>query len=395
MRPASVAPALLPVLVMAACGVAGAGDADLVERVDSAGVEHVRNLAPERPLPWRFERTLTLGGVDEGPQAFGALSAELVGTDDAGRIYVADATAHVIHVFDAEGTHIRAMGGRGGGPGEFQFVAAFAVAGDGTARLADFSKGGIVAFGPDGETLPEIPLDGFPGSRLRSVGDGFANVLTRQADAESDTRRELLVVEPGDTTSIAVQVDELEPGFTQLPDCPIGLRIPPLLAPSLQWDARGGRIAVTDDAEYAIDVWERDEASGWRQVRRVMRALPLIPSTVEIAAAEYPDSFRIRGGNARCAIGPIEIAETLGYADVAPHVQALALAPGGTLWIRHRTADDDVTRIDVFDPDGTYIGTLPAGSPFPAAFRGPDEIVSVEKDELDRPLVVVSRIVRP
>jgi DNA-binding beta-propeller fold protein YncE len=371
-----------------------AGDAGPVERVDSAGLTLVRNRAPERPLEWRFERVLTLGGVDEGPEAFARLGAESVGVDDAGNLYVADGANHRVRVFDASGAPVREMGGRGAGPGEFEFMGAFAVAGDGAIRVADFSKNGLVAFGPQGDTQPLIALPGFSGPRLRFVDGALANVITPpRTSPDTTVRARLAVLEADDTIALVIAPPGPRVEMKELPRCPIRVAFPPLLAPSLEWDARGGRIAVADGVDYAVGIWERG-ADGWRQVRRVTRALPLLPATLEIAAAEYPDSFRIRGGSASCAIGPIEIAETLGYAEVAPHVKDVALAPDGALWVRHRTGDEDVTRIDVFDAGGAYLGTLPGDAPFPAAFRGSGEIVTVEADELDRPLVVVWSVLR-
>ena len=50
-------------------------------------------------------------------------------------------------------------------------------------------------------------------------------------------------------------------------------------------------------------------------------------------------------------------------------------------------------QIDVFNADREYLGTLPAGAPgMPAAF-GPDGlVVHLERDELDVPTLVVSRL---
>ena len=50
-------------------------------------------------------------------------------------------------------------------------------------------------------------------------------------------------------------------------------------------------------------------------------------------------------------------------------------------------------QIDVFNADREYLGTLPAGAPgMPAAF-GPDGlVVHLERDELDVPTFVVSRL---
>lgn len=385
---------LLPaILIAAACAGTGADDDDLVERVDSAGVTLIRNHAPERPLDWSFEPVLTIGGVDEGPEAFAGLGAESVATDAAGRIYVADGGNYRVKVFDTDGELMREMGSEGGGPGEFAFVGAFDAGPDGTAFVVDFSKRGLVGFDSAGVILPLRVMDGFPGSRLRVLENAFAVVTTPMRESPEDTTRARLRIHHGvDSTVIATEPDMAPAEFVQLPNCPISLRVPPLLSPRLIWDARGDRLALTGDASYSLAFWERDPAGRWRLARRVSRELAPIAATVEIAAAEYPDSFRIRAGSTRCSIAPVEVAEALGFADTAPHVKDIALAPDGTLWVLHRTADDDVTRIDVFAPDGAYLGTLPADAPFPAAFRGSDEIVSVERDDLDRPIVVVQRI---
>jgi hypothetical protein len=84
----------------------------------------------------------------------------------------------------------------------------------------------------------------------------------------------------------------------------------------------------------------------------------------------------------------------LGYADVAPVVRSLAIAPDGAVWLRRRTGVPGQSPIDVRDATGAYIGTLPGESPFPALFRSADEIIAVETDEADVPHVSVYRIRR-
>ncbi len=44
--------------------------------------------------------------------------------DDDGRVYVADAMQHRVHVFDSEGRHLTHFGREGGGPGEFRSMGA-------------------------------------------------------------------------------------------------------------------------------------------------------------------------------------------------------------------------------------------------------------------------------
>jgi hypothetical protein len=118
----------------------------------------------------------------------------------------------------------------------------------------------------------------------------------------------------------------------------------------------------------------------------------VIPSTLELAAWEVAegDSLRVRG----CAVPAEEAARKIGYAEIAPIVRSLAVAPDGGVWLSRRTEVPGELPIDVLDATGAYVGTLPGKSPFPALFRGSDEIIAVETDDFDRRHVVVYRIHR-
>ena len=111
-----------------------------------------------------------------------------------------------------------------------------------------------------------------------------------------------------------------------------------------------------------------------------------IRSTLELAAWEVAraDSLRVFG----CAVAADEAAKQFGYASTAPMIQGLAVSPDGWVWVRRRTPVPGSLLIDVFDTSGAYVGTLPPHSPFPALFRDAGEIVTVERDEVGRPLVV-------
>lgn len=119
----------------------------------------------------------------------------------------------------------------------------------------------------------------------------------------------------------------------------------------------------------------------------------MIQSTLELAAWEVGqgDSLRAFG----CAVPAAEAARKLGYADVAPIVRSLAVTPDGGVWLRRRAGVPGELPIDVLDATGAYVGTLPSESPFPALFRGTDEIVAVETDDFDVPHIVVYRIALP
>ncbi len=128
--------------------------------------------------------------------------------------------------------------------------------------------------------------------------------------------------------------------------------------------------------------------------RSIRRALPLSPVTTEVAGVAAGDTMRISFGSGECEIPPEHVAEARGFADVVPSIRRLAVAPDGMIWADRSMTGDSAATIDVFGSDGEYLGTLPDGTPFPAAFRSAEELVTVEMDEFDLPSVVVYRIGR-
>ncbi|MXX59361.1 MAG: 6-bladed beta-propeller, partial [Rhodothermaceae bacterium] len=79
---------------------------------------------------WRVVEEMRIGS-DAGDDAilFGNISSFDV--DSQGRVFVLDAQSQEIHVFDSDGAHIRTVGGRGTGPGEFENASAVDLSRDG------------------------------------------------------------------------------------------------------------------------------------------------------------------------------------------------------------------------------------------------------------------------
>lgn len=68
-------------------------------------------------------------------------------------IYVADAAAHVLSVFDRDGNYLRQLGSRGSGPGQFNFPTHLACEEDGTVVVADSLNFRIQRLSADGRAL--------------------------------------------------------------------------------------------------------------------------------------------------------------------------------------------------------------------------------------------------
>lgn len=363
-----------------ACGAPG-DDAPGAKVTDSAGVRVVLNRGADVTLDWTFARALTIGGADDGPEAFYEVGRSAVDTDAEGRLYVLDRGNHRVVVFDRAGRHVRTMGREGGGPGELQWPWGITVSPDGIAAVADMGKNGLVRYDARGEPLEQQRLEGWRGGK---VGYRAGDVLIEVREREGEEWHERLRVLRGAESTVLASIPSptgrpVDLGCVQLSG------MPPVFTPSLVWASGDERVAVVTGAAYVIDVYE-----GNRLALSVRRDLPPRPATMALARAELGDSFTVRFSSGGACVAPVEqVIEQRGFADVIPAVAEMIIAPDGTFWVRRRAVGEGIPSVDLFAPDGTYRGTLPAGAPFPAAFLPDGSVVTVERDELDVPRVVV------
>jgi len=128
--------ALCSTLLMSCSGEGGKGVIGH-SVVDSAGVQIVQSVSPAwgpngrwiDPVP-----SLRIGQEAEGPYQFGALWTGLLLED--GRVVVAEGLAQELRVFDSAGRHLKTLGGRGSGPGEFRSL----------VNVFDYGDDSIAAF---------------------------------------------------------------------------------------------------------------------------------------------------------------------------------------------------------------------------------------------------------
>ena len=299
--------------------------------VDSAGVTVVLNGRADRALEWTFERILDLGSSDIGPAAFFRVFPTSIGVDSLGNLYVLDAGNFRISVFDREGRWLRSFGREGAGPGELGFPSDMAVSPAGKAAVYDFARRALVRFDPDGTFTGTLPVPGILQRKVAFLDDGSVVAIVSQPSAVADSTDYRLLTLAGDTVEIARVREIRDPRPQQFP-C-MTMAQPPLLGPRIIWAAAGDRIAVSDDATYSIKVFERDRlAAVWK------RDLPVIETTLELAAwaVAEGDSLRFRGPAAGprvdCAVPAEEAARKFGYADVAPLITDIAVAPDGGVW---------------------------------------------------------------
>lgn len=381
-------------LLVGAISAAGCSDAvadrPTVERTDSAGVEVVTTLGPDRPIAWSFEPVLSLGGADGGPESFYKLYDFAVATDAVGNLHVLDMGNHRVVVFDPQGRHLRSMGRQGNGPGEFEWASGFSVTPAGEVSLFNFQTRSFMRWGPNGELLESEPVDvRYFGGDVARLPDGRTVLTVDSLDSSTRTTwsRLLAVDRSGQTELASFVVDRVEPRDF---GCLRMSGMPPLLAPTLVWTVAGDRVLTSAGTDYRIDV-----SDGERTMTSIRRPVSPREVTAGMAAREVGESMKVSfGSGGGCEIPTDKVVEVRGHATHLQPVRAMAVAPDGTAWVERGRVKDEDRVIDIIDPDGVYLGTLPAGSPFPAAFTPDGHVIAIEKDDLDVEHVVVYRVNR-
>ena len=126
--------------------------------------------------------------------------------------------------------------------------------------------------------------------------------------------------------------------------------------------------------------------------RILRRAIEPARATREAASATIGDGVRVVAGGGVRICDPEEVVERRGFAETIPVIGEVARGPGSTLWVRRSSGPGAPEPIDVFDRDGTYLGTLPGATPFPVAVIR-EQFAAIETDETDVDRLAVYRIV--
>lgn len=374
-------PAAAVVIALLVSSCSASDGAPIVVVTDSAGVTIVRaTTLVDSPMEVSSEPVRTLGGKDTDEESFFRVSSGAVGSDARGNIYVLDPDSYHVQVFDSAGRHLRTLGNEGEGPGELEFPFALSVADDGRVWVADIGKQAFVRWDGDGQVMEADPLpQDYRGGEVKWTSGGLImplrtsegnSLVTASATGESTT-----------LTSLAMA----ETRALDLKSC--GMRFSgfqPIFSPSLVWAARGATVVIARNPAYAIDVYE-----GGLLVRSVRRSLELRPASAELAEASLGDGMRVETSNGERVCDPAEVVEQQGYAPFLPMIRRLALAPDGTLWVQRFEVGDSVQAVDLFDPSGQYLGTLPNETPFPVGFLPDGRMLASEKDAFDVEYLVI------
>lgn len=378
---------VLPMIFVAACGGDAGGEAAVVR--DSAGIQIVENRGGgwgERD-GWRLSDEPTVQiGVAEGDANYQMDRVRAALRLGDGRIVVANAGNQQIRWYDAGGRFMASAGRQGGGPGEFQSLTTLRRLPGDSVLAYDVPGFRLSWFDPAGRFVRSLqlqPVGQVPPRFVDRFADGSlllsSSVRTMGSSTESGTRRDtLLFLRAGPDGAI----------LDSLP-------VTPASEASFQFLTRGGQITAmniltlpfmrnvhtaasgdrywqgTNDA-YEI-VLRRADGTPERIVRRSVEPVPV--------RGAYLDSLR----RAQVAEGGPEAGEALDNVQFPEHLPAferLLVDDAGNLWVQHTAwPGRPPVAWDVFDGEGTMLGTVHMPSGFRATHVGADFVLGVWTDE--------------
>ncbi|MFC1660945.1 6-bladed beta-propeller [Gemmatimonadota bacterium] len=367
---------------------------------DSVGIRLVFN--PEQGLwcpgdEWTFSESLTIGAdVGDPDYEFGTVANVQVGSD--GSIFVFDQMAGEIRVFDQHGTHLRTMGGRGEGPGEFTRGAAGVFLMDGD-RLAvpDLGNQRISWMSLEGEFRGSVMASYSGGFPVRWDSDGKGSVIVQRramgfnenADLEAgdplvridrDGIEETLVILPKAKT---VWMEGATPRFKYFETEP-------------SWDVGpSGTLRTAMTQEYRIELRGPDGS---------IHTILIKPSPPRPVTDHDKDRFieLMRGALERAGLSPSSInrqINNMSFGATLPAFNQIMEGPDGTTIVQRIDQIGDLETIDLseemsrrlgsrtwdaFDGEGRFLGTFDLPARFTPMVWQPTAVYGRWLDDLDR-----------
>ena len=403
-RPCRVALALSLFLLHGCDGESGGSTAAVY---DSAGVRIVENRDVEghRTSKWTVspEATLHLGGTSATKEA--ELFSELNGVTRlvGGEVVVLEGSLSELRFFGEDGEHIRTIGGKGEGPGEFGRAVSFIrLAGD-SLLVRDTRRSSLVLFAPGGKYVRSEPVDrrqlwglvdfkgvgsyepGLPDhSLLGFVRTEEPSPVPEGASGPTQSYPNTLLVR---VSADLLTVDTLGPSrlrhtyFVELPGGFVEFVMHPFFERGhLAIGTDPTMIHLSGGAGYAV----RRFSQGGAVDMIIRRTLPRRTPTKEEREAAWSEAVREVAPERLSAIP-----RDLSVPGSVPDIFGMAAGPGGELWVQREpfVRSQSQAVLDVFDSEGLYLGEIRLDTPLRVREVGVDYILGDRRDEFDVPIV--------
>ena len=394
----------LCILLLAACESGGGGTTGFATR-DSAGIQIVENTAPQ----WKEGEGWTLNaepsvdiGLVDGPLEYQLSRVGAALRLASGQIAVSNGGSQEIRFYDAAGTYLRAVGGNGGGPGEFQGLTWIrALPGDSllayddrARRLSTYDSTSALV---GSNTLTFNDQTGHP-RVVERFPDGTLLVQTGQvygagketSGAKRDSAHYFRTSSDGSRINTVMGLRGAE-AFIRA-DAKSMTVTTLVFGRSSAYSLAGDHVFAAETDTYEIRQYT-PEGTLVRLIRRRHEPRPVTDADVRELKQRRMDgidnpAFRtqIEGMMAEMPIP-----------STMPAFSTLRADDAGNLWVQeYPGVDPDApTQWTVFDPEGRMLGGLSMPGRFRAMQIGSDFVLGVWKDDLDVEHVRLYRLEKP
>ena len=393
MTPRGILRAALVAIAALAVACTG-GDAPRVTLRDSAGVTIAENAADavERAAAWTIDsQPLVAIGALEGDSAYQLFRVGGAARFADGRIVILNSGTSEVRFFDADGRHLRSVGRKGGGPGEFESPFPLLHLPHDSIGVWDGSQQRITVLSPDG-TLARVARLDRPATNAEMVGS-FGDGSIVMADFRFDVPQSGFAMAQGVLTRFSPEgafIDSLgsypwrEIGMLDPARGRIGSRT---FAPRTSTAIHGDRFSIGTAAEPMIEV--RDQRG------KLIRLVRWNAGDRTVGPGDARAQFEASNPNAtverRRAFEAIPVMERF-----PAHSRMIADADGN-LWVQpyRRPTDTGPARWLVFEAEGALIARAELPRRLEPFEIGREYVLGVHPGEDDLERVVLHRLRRP
>lgn len=387
-------------LMLVGCGGDAGDGARFAGSIDTLPSGRIVVMNPETGMwaegdSWEVVEELRVGSLDgTGPEVFGSIST--IEVDGEGRFFAFERQAQELRVFNVDGSHVRTIGRKGGGPGEFEQVIGMDWAPDGNLWVVDPGNSRISVFDTAGtyldnhRTLGGFVISPWPGGfddqgQFYNYGvdtsneDGFGIVLVRFDDQ----------MEPVDSIPIP-RWQGKENFFELVSEGGRGrMRTTVPFSPGLTSKFVKGTSHIWFALTGEYEIYQTSMTGD--TVRIISRAFDPLPVTGEDmdSALVGLEWFTRQGGQVDRSKIP----------STKPALQQFFVDDQGQVFVMPVTERAKTGRVlDVFDAEGRYLGRLELPfrlRPYPTPiFRG-GKLYATTMDEFEVPYLVRADLGQP
>lgn len=392
--------ALLVAAIGATVAGCGPGHAGSIRPTvaDSAGVEVVTT------DPLKSGQQCTVGGAPFfavgdalGDERYEFYNVRGMARLSDGGVAIIDRRDQRLRIFSESGEFVRAMGGRGEGPGEFRNPLGLWVLPGDTVWVGDYRPQRFLVFTADGDFVRPVTLDPFYANPSRGGGvlsNGFSvNVREEGGGYDYRTPTDVVVEAHGPDGALQGTLAVLAGAREGPPTGSISLTLEPLFQARPSFDANGATIAIANGTDPEVRLLD-EQFNLERVVRWFDPDRDVTRAHVQAWREEYLER---RAGNEGMLseVAEITLSEDRPVADRFPAVSSLVVGRDGRIWVvRYRRPREDTGWL-VFEPDGHFLCHLEPVPGLAVYEFGADYLLGARRDSLGVESVVMHELRLP